>query len=170
MSSQVSSQVVTHSVSPRDLHWSSVLCPLTTFLSLHAFAIHTGTGTYQYAIHDTRYTNISRRVTLTMPNWTREFVALMDKEFTSDEEMMRVAIDLSKYNVVENTGGPFGCAIFETDTQTGKSKIFSVGVNRVTALNNSTCKYSYGIFFALRWGGFFVFLPQFKLTLLFSIR
>mmetsp|Transcript_118973 Transcript_118973/g.333235 ORF Transcript_118973/g.333235 Transcript_118973/m.333235 type:complete len:228 (-) Transcript_118973:36-719(-) len=80
----------------------------------------------------------NEEVTLTMPNWTREFVALMDKEFTSDEEMMRVAIDLSKYNVIENTGGPFGCAIFETDTQTGKSKIFSVGVNRVTALNNST--------------------------------
>ncbi len=74
-----------------------------------------------------------------MPAWTKSFVESMkDKEFASDEEMMKVAIDLAKYNVIENTGGPFGCAIFETDKTTGKSKIFSVGANRVTTLNNST--------------------------------
>mmetsp|Transcript_41878 Transcript_41878/g.121457 ORF Transcript_41878/g.121457 Transcript_41878/m.121457 type:complete len:229 (+) Transcript_41878:58-744(+) len=78
-------------------------------------------------------------ITITMPEWTNTFVeSIKDKEFTSDEEMMKVAIDLAKYNVIENTGGPFGSAIFETDKSTGKSKIFSVGVNRVTTLNNST--------------------------------
>ena len=76
-----------------------------------------------------------------MPDWTIAFVKLMQhKEFTSDEEMMQVAVDLSKHNVIEKTGGPFGCAIFETDKITGKSKLFSVGTNRVTALNNSTRK------------------------------
>lgn len=81
----------------------------------------------------------TERITITMPEWTNSFLqSLKDKEFTTDEEMMKVAIDLAKYNVIENTGGPFGCAIFETDKATGKSKIFSVGVNRVTTLNNST--------------------------------
>lgn len=74
-----------------------------------------------------------------MPGWTKAFVdSMKDKEFTRDEDMMKVAIDLSNLNVKENTGGPFGCAIFETDKETGKSKLFSVGANRVTTLNNST--------------------------------
>lgn len=74
-----------------------------------------------------------------MPDWTKEFVESMkEKEFATDEEMMKVAIELSNRNVQEKTGGPFGCAIFETNKETGKSKIFSVGANRVTALNNST--------------------------------
>jgi tRNA(Arg) A34 adenosine deaminase TadA len=74
-----------------------------------------------------------------MPEWTHSFVdSIKDKEFDSDEEMMKVAIDLARFNVIEGTGGPFGCAIFETDKKSGKSKIFSVGANRVTTLNNST--------------------------------
>ena len=79
------------------------------------------------------------RVSISLPDWTQSFVdTIKDKEFTTDEEMMKVAIDLSRSNVTEGTGGPFGCAIFETDKETGKSKVFSVGANRVTALNNST--------------------------------
>jgi tRNA(Arg) A34 adenosine deaminase TadA len=51
---------------------------------------------------------------------------------------MLVAIEISRRNVAQNTGGPFGCAIFEKDTTTGKCKLFSVGANRVVPLNNST--------------------------------
>ena len=76
-----------------------------------------------------------------MPDWTKKFVKeIEEKEFKSDEEMMKVAIDISKFNVEHDTGGPFGCAIFETDKKTGNSKLFSTGANRVTALNNSTRK------------------------------
>lgn len=79
------------------------------------------------------------RVQVYMPEWTKSYVEQFNgKEFSTDEEMMRVAVDLSKHNVIQNTGGPFGCAIFETDKSTGKSKLFSIGVNRVTTLNNST--------------------------------
>mmetsp|Transcript_36112 Transcript_36112/g.103866 ORF Transcript_36112/g.103866 Transcript_36112/m.103866 type:complete len:227 (-) Transcript_36112:84-764(-) len=78
-------------------------------------------------------------VAVKLPEWTKGFFdELKDKEFSSDEEMMRVAVDLSKHNVEKNTGGPFGCAIFEKDKKSGKAKIFSIGANQVTALNNST--------------------------------
>jgi tRNA(Arg) A34 adenosine deaminase TadA len=52
--------------------------------------------------------------------------------------MMEVAIEISARNVAFKTGGPFGCAIFERCKTTGTSRLFCVGVNRVTALENST--------------------------------
>lgn len=52
--------------------------------------------------------------------------------------MMAVAVELSKRNVDEDTGGPFGTAIFQVNKQTGESTLFSVGVNRVVTLGNST--------------------------------
>jgi tRNA(Arg) A34 adenosine deaminase TadA len=62
----------------------------------------------------------------------------VEKEYSSEEEMVAVAVDISSQNIAHNTGGPFGCAIFERCTETGKSRLFSVGANRVMALNNST--------------------------------
>jgi tRNA(Arg) A34 adenosine deaminase TadA len=80
------------------------------------------------------------RVEITLPKWATDYAkSLQDVEFASDEEMMTIAIELSKRNVSEETGGPFGCAIFERDTATNKTKLFSIGVNRVVTLNNSTC-------------------------------
>ena len=74
-----------------------------------------------------------------LPEWAVKYYhSLNDTEFTSDDEMMKVAIELARRNVAENTGGPFGCAIFEKDIVTGKCKLFSVGTNRVVSLNNST--------------------------------
>ena len=52
--------------------------------------------------------------------------------------MMEFAISLAAKNVSEETGGPFGCAIFERVTNTGKAKLFSCGANRVVPLTNST--------------------------------
>lgn len=52
--------------------------------------------------------------------------------------MMEVAVEISARNVSHNTGGPFGCAIFERCKATGTVRLFTVGANRVTALNNST--------------------------------
>jgi len=61
--------------------------------------------------------------------------------------MMKVAVELSKRNVDAQTGGPFGTAIFKVETS-GKNNnksnsgatttLFSIGVNRVVALSNST--------------------------------
>jgi len=52
--------------------------------------------------------------------------------------MMELAVHLSARNVAENTGGPFGSAIFERDNESGIAKLVSVGVNRVVNLSNST--------------------------------
>lgn len=74
-----------------------------------------------------------------MPRWLENYEwSLRNQEFVTDEQMMQVAIEISKQNVAHQTGGPFGCAIFEKDTSTGIAKLFSVGANRVTILNNST--------------------------------
>jgi tRNA(Arg) A34 adenosine deaminase TadA len=64
--------------------------------------------------------------------------ALYTKEYKTDEERMALAIEMAARNVTEGTGGPFGCCIFERDVETGECKLFSVGVNRVVPLNNST--------------------------------
>jgi len=74
-------------------------------------------------------------------------------KFTSDNEMMSIAISLSDTNVQMNSGGPFGAAIFErhydceddVDKSTSSPAsssyctLVSIGMNRVVPLNNSTC-------------------------------
>lgn len=46
---------------------------------------------------------------------------------------MQLAIALARWNVLEDTGGPFGAAVFERDA----GRLVSVGMNLVVALNNS---------------------------------
>lgn len=46
---------------------------------------------------------------------------------------MRLAIDLARQNVLHDTGGPFGAAIFQRDS----GRLVGVGVNSVVRLNNS---------------------------------
>lgn len=65
---------------------------------------------------------------LHLPEW---LVALMpeiiSQSYITDEERMRLAIDLSQRNVEHGTGGPFGAAIFHDET----GEVFSLGVNQV---------------------------------------
>ena len=51
----------------------------------------------------------------------------------TDADRMGLAIALSRWNVVEGTGGPFGAAVFERDS----GKLVAVGVNLVVPLTNS---------------------------------
>lgn len=79
------------------------------------------------------------RVSIKLPDWLYSYEAsLKDVVFETDEAMMDVAVEISKRNVSERSGGPFGCAIFEKDPTTNKAKLFAVGVNRVVPLSNST--------------------------------
>lgn len=78
-------------------------------------------------------------VVVTLPEWAEEFYEdHKGIDYTSEEEMMEVAIALADKNITEHTGGPFGTAIFECDTETGICKLFSIGMNQVVSLNNST--------------------------------
>eukprot|EP00816_Leptocylindrus_hargravesii_P009116 CAMPEP_0196811382 /NCGR_PEP_ID=MMETSP1362-20130617/17112_1 /TAXON_ID=163516 /ORGANISM="Leptocylindrus danicus, Strain CCMP1856" /LENGTH=234 /DNA_ID=CAMNT_0042186669 /DNA_START=68 /DNA_END=772 /DNA_ORIENTATION=- len=87
-------------------------------------------------------------VTVTLPDWLTDKLALHAtgdshltskyQNFSTDEARMQLAIDLSRENVQQNTGGPFGCAIYQKCGITGTYALVSVGVNRVVSLNNST--------------------------------
>jgi tRNA(Arg) A34 adenosine deaminase TadA len=72
-------------------------------------------------------------VTIDVPKWIGELVD-WGKAYAADEDRMRLAIELSRQNVLRGTGGPFGAAIFERSS----GALLSVGVNSVVRLNNST--------------------------------
>jgi tRNA(Arg) A34 adenosine deaminase TadA len=72
-------------------------------------------------------------VLVTLPDWIQETVTFGTR-YATDEDRMRLAIELSRQNVTGGTGGPFGAAIFEQST----GALIAVGVNSVMRLNNST--------------------------------
>jgi tRNA(Arg) A34 adenosine deaminase TadA len=72
-------------------------------------------------------------ISITLPDWVASAVDF-ERTYTGDEERMRLAIELSRQNVLQGTGGPFGAAIFERDS----GKLVAVGVNSVVRLNNCT--------------------------------
>ncbi len=67
------------------------------------------------------------------PDWVETLVD-WDRRYATDEERMRLAIELSRENVVRGTGGPFGAAVFEAET----GALVAVGMNSVVRLNNCT--------------------------------
>lgn len=71
-------------------------------------------------------------VTVGLPAWVKDFV-LTSAVCPTDEDRMRLAIDLSRENVLHGTGGPFGAAVFEE----GTGRLVSVGVNSVERLHSS---------------------------------
>lgn len=74
-------------------------------------------------------------VKLCLPEWVDELLPELSRiSYPSDEDKMRLAVDLSRKNVEASTGGPFGAAIFDSATDA----VVSIGVNRVVPLNNST--------------------------------
>ncbi|MGI9239794.1 MAG: 2-oxo-4-hydroxy-4-carboxy-5-ureidoimidazoline decarboxylase [Verrucomicrobiales bacterium] len=72
-------------------------------------------------------------VQLSLPAWVDEMVTEAPIHFSGDEEKMAFVIDLSRRNVLERTGGPFGAAIFEI----GTGRLVAPGVNVVVAGNTS---------------------------------
>ena len=72
-------------------------------------------------------------VLVTCPDWIHETVTF-GTNYTTDDDRMRLAIELSRQNVLRGTGGPFGAAIFQRST----GSLLAVGVNSVVRLNNST--------------------------------
>jgi tRNA(Arg) A34 adenosine deaminase TadA len=71
-------------------------------------------------------------VGISLPDWIAEVVE-WERSYPTPEERMRVAIRLSRENVLRETGGPFGAAVFES----GSGALVAVGVNSVERLNNS---------------------------------
>jgi tRNA(Arg) A34 adenosine deaminase TadA len=67
------------------------------------------------------------------PDWVASVVN-WNRRYSSDEERMRLAIDVARENVTRGSGGPFGAAIFEADS----GRLVAVGMNSVVRYNNCT--------------------------------
>jgi tRNA(Arg) A34 adenosine deaminase TadA len=66
------------------------------------------------------------------PDWLDEMVD-WEARYRTDEDRMRLAVELARQNVLRNTGGPFGAGVFEA----GGGRLVAAGVNSVTRLANS---------------------------------
>jgi tRNA(Arg) A34 adenosine deaminase TadA len=66
------------------------------------------------------------QIHLTLPPWMAD-VADLGQPYTSDEERVGLAIELSRRNVAQQSGGPFGAAVFDAES----GRLIAVGVNRV---------------------------------------
>ncbi len=66
------------------------------------------------------------------PSWVAEKVG-WERGYHTLEERMHLAIALARENVLRDTGGPFGAAIFESKS----GRLVSVGINLVVSLQNS---------------------------------
>ena len=72
-------------------------------------------------------------VKLSLPKWINEFLKDKPKFINETEEQVRFVLALTERNIREQTGGPFGAAVFEIES----GKLISVGVNVVVNQNCS---------------------------------
>lgn len=72
-------------------------------------------------------------VRISCPSWVDELLD-WDRTYDDDEARMRVALTCARENVLRETGGPFGAAIFNGTT----GRLVAVGVNLVVPLNSSS--------------------------------
>lgn len=72
-------------------------------------------------------------VSLSSPEWARRYIRRIGQVFPTSESRMELAVELSRCNVEQKTGGPFGAAVFERES----GKLVGVGVNGVERLGLS---------------------------------
>lgn len=70
---------------------------------------------------------------LTLPSWVEE--SRRNSCYVHDEDKARLAIELSRQNILHQTGGPFGAAIFNEHS----GELISVGMNTVIPSHCSMC-------------------------------
>lgn len=77
--------------------------------------------------------NIPEEKILILPKWISNEVDF-EKAYDTPEDRARLVIELSRINVLNETGGPFGAAVFDS-----VGNLISVGVNTVVPQNCSLC-------------------------------
>ncbi len=70
---------------------------------------------------------------LELPQWISEFLQQQTTTFSTHEARMELVTTLSKLNIEQGTGGPFGAGIFRTDTH----QLVAPGVNLVMSSGSS---------------------------------
>ena len=73
------------------------------------------------------------RAALSLPGWVKKLLSDPSREYPTEEDRMRLVIELSRANVDHWTGGPFGAGIFDLSTNC----LVASGVNLVTMTNLS---------------------------------
>lgn len=66
-------------------------------------------------------------IRVNLPNWIGDFESSLSEMFPTIDSRMALAIKLAEENVSRESGGPFGAAVFDSDT----GELVSLGVNRV---------------------------------------
>lgn len=74
------------------------------------------------------------KVVLSLPDWVEEYLPDPEHEYPTEEDRMRLVIELSRLNVEHGTGGPFGAGIFDLST----NRLIAPGMNLVTTSNLSS--------------------------------
>jgi len=69
----------------------------------------------------------AQSIRIELPSWLPSFARELPDRLNSPEERMRVAVSLSRQNVRERSGGPFGAIVVER----GSGQVIALGVNRV---------------------------------------
>ncbi len=72
---------------------------------------------------------LPRRFLIELPAWAQAL--RLDNEYRSDEAKVELAIELSRRNIDEGDGGPFGAAVFQDD------RLIAIGMNQVLPQNSS---------------------------------
>ncbi|MBE9503840.1 MAG: nucleoside deaminase [Proteobacteria bacterium] len=70
---------------------------------------------------------------LKLPHWLEEYISDPGKIYPAVEDRMKLVVELSRLNVVNGTGGPFGAGIFDMETK----RLLAPGVNLVESSNVS---------------------------------
>ena len=73
------------------------------------------------------------KLDLKLPHWLEEYISDPEKIYPTLEDRMKLVLELSRLNVVNGTGGPFGAGIFDMKTK----RLLAPGVNLVEASNVS---------------------------------
>ncbi len=76
---------------------------------------------------------ITDTITITLPPWVGEFLGADELFLPTAEERMRLVVTLARLNVERGSGGPFGAALFESES----GRLVAVGVNLVVRGNCS---------------------------------
>ena len=77
--------------------------------------------------------NVNPVVHIEYPAWVQEIID-WNQIYHTDQDRMRLAIRVARENVERGSGGPFGAAIFESES----GRLVAVGMNSVVRLNNCT--------------------------------
>ena len=73
------------------------------------------------------------KVILQLPRWIESALAKVEQIYPTVEERMRLVVKLSRLNLEQKTGGPFGAGIFESES----GRLISAGVNLVESADCS---------------------------------